>query len=270
MQKGVAFQGLALLGTIAFQISIAIFPQQLQPYAWLMKYVWTFWVGSLAMLILVRITERGKGESKPESTSPTPKSEAAVKNSGNATVNVNLASSHSAVLPVAPAMKHIEVEQLELLKRTIATGPDSKLNFAKPDSKDAIVALLLPIHFNAVKSDPGTEMFNVRSSIVFTCDTSGGVIRVPHGIWLDGTTLDTQDIHRGETKYIILALIDGGQAKVFSTKCIDLRWEKTEAGDDIEDQDLLIARYRVQVVLTWWNQKRVVELELDLTKFARE
>jgi hypothetical protein len=268
MRKDVKFEVLGVLGTLVFHVTLALFPEKIQPYAWLLKYIWTFLAGSLAMLILVRLTEsKPKPEPTSPTTSPTTKSEATVTSSGNPTVNVNLAAGHSPTAPATHVTKHIEVEQLPILKRPVALDSDSKLDFAKADSKDALDTMVLPIHFSAINSDPGTEMLNVRASLVFTDTESGNVIsRVPHGIWLDGKTADTQDIHFGETKFVMLATIVDGRAKVFSTKSMNLSWDIAgNFSDDIEDHDLPIARYQVQVVLTWWKEKRVFEFELDLT-----
>lgn len=57
MKKAVTFVVLTL-GSAAFQLSLAIWPQKLQPYAWAMKYVWLAWAAAVVLLAVMWLAAR--------------------------------------------------------------------------------------------------------------------------------------------------------------------------------------------------------------------
>jgi len=51
----------AFLGSIAFQLSLAVWPQKLQSYSWAVKYIWICWMLGLIVWILVwRFAKEGR------------------------------------------------------------------------------------------------------------------------------------------------------------------------------------------------------------------
>jgi hypothetical protein len=269
MRKETAFVVVTGLFNIVFQISLAVYPQYLQQHAWILKYLWVFLAGCLTTLVLVNITRKSSSKARPVTRTAETKSESTIRDSGNSTVNLNIGPVPSPLLAppsAAPPRKHIEVETLELLTAEITEGSDSKFTFSEKN-ENSVTALLLPVHFDAIKSDPGTEMLAVGASLVFTNSVSGQKIRIAHAIWIDGSRVDTQDILAGETKHVIVAILHEGKAKAFGTKSAGLDWAPG-AGvvGNFEDSDLPIARYNLELVLRWWKEKRVFEIVLEENK----
>jgi hypothetical protein len=113
-------------------------------------------------------------------------------------------------------------------------------------------------------------MNHVTSHLVLT-DKDRKVIRVDHGVWISPTALDYMDFSFGDTKHIVVALMKP-DASGASTVCTNItNYEIYKGGEAyFKSLDLPISKYKLQVVLNWWNAKRLFEMELDLEAFIEE
>jgi hypothetical protein len=115
-------------------------------------------------------------------------------------------------------------------------------------------------------------MNHVTSHLVVTNAETGRVInRVGHGLWVNASALDYVDFAFGDTNYIVVALLNpnGSEVNTVSTNLTDYKVYNHEGNIPFfEFLDLPIAKYRVQVVLNWWKEKRTLDVELDLSSIT--
>jgi hypothetical protein len=96
MRTFLFFMGSAL-GSIAFQLSVALWPQYFRSYGWAIKYVWIAWLVVWVVWLAVHPTLLGKLWSRPILNSPLPAPAPGAQDSFNPTfaqtgptVNVNV------------------------------------------------------------------------------------------------------------------------------------------------------------------------------------
>src|SRR5580693_592415 len=75
----------SMVGSIAFQLSVAIYPQQLQNYAWAVKYVWLTWLIVWIAWLISHPSLLGASWNKPAPSKPTAPLARAEATGGNAT-----------------------------------------------------------------------------------------------------------------------------------------------------------------------------------------
>jgi hypothetical protein len=270
------------IGGVLVSVTLVLFPQQLQPYAWLVRYVWVFWSGLVCMWLVSKLSPNAEKKVEP---TPSQQAKAALADSGNATVTQHF--NFSPITPITaphleqsppqpppnPPAKTLHVETLALEVRNVKSDTEHTWRFCSPKG-DATPAVVLPILLDPLKSASRAEMSHVTSHLVFTDSESDRVVsRIGHGLWVNATALDYVDFAFGDTNYIIVALLkpDGSEVNTVSTNLTDYKVYNHE--DEIlffEFFDLPIARYRVQVVLNWWNEKRTLDMELDLPSFTEK
>jgi hypothetical protein len=140
---------------------------------------------------------------------------------------------------------------------------------------ETCTGILMPIYFDAVRSDPGTYMEYVKGHLIFRDGISHEELRVDHACWIDGTTLDHTEMSLGETKHLVLAVMSDtadGKAMILSTNRTDYdSYRADNPKDEFESQELPTGKYDLSIVITWSGKGRqIFELPFELSELLKQ
>jgi hypothetical protein len=194
--------------SVAFQLSLAIWPDKLQHYAWAVKYVWMFcaalWVLLLLSYLFTRDGIDSRGANLPSGLAPP-----------GITVNVSptISATFSAGQSSAPenrpqppaataAVATDDISNLLCIKGEIASVAEGAFCLEKVSLTDAVdagdPAAVVTIANDPIGNKTTTEA-DVRASIVFLDKQGNERRRVSSGCWRgvyqQGTTFRAGDVH---------------------------------------------------------------------------
>jgi hypothetical protein len=260
------------LGSIAFQATVAIYPQRLQEFAWAVKWVWIGWAAIWVIWLVTHYgTLRGTPGHKP--TDPIQESRQPINITVSPTISPTISPTQTTAPTIQPETKEyaepspkICLEPLEPAAKWVTIDEDVVWRLGKGDSE--IAALILPFYLDPIQSDPVYSLEYVKAHLVFTNTSSGKKFRVPHGCWVNAS-LDSLEFRPGEIKYLILVIIQeyGSKLVALSTNRTKYDWSKTEGTEEFDSIPLPAENYRLEVVLIWGGGgqfKQTYSLTLDL------
>jgi hypothetical protein len=201
-----------MLASVAFQLSILIWPQTFQQYAWVVKYVWML-CGVMWLIWFITHPDL-LGRFLTNKTADAPQSTPLQSQIANPTLSAN-----PVINVYPPAPERADVPKYEVQK------PEStavRLEFiqvvvalVQQDAHNTWVALDGHQHTNAVlvefRNTPkqiGEKTPTARgvvASLSFTADDSGQKLHINHGAWLNEYT-HYEDFRSGQTKKLLIAV----------------------------------------------------------------
>jgi hypothetical protein len=162
--------------------------------------------------------------------------------------------------PLAPVLKWIHLDDnISWRLGQSRRGPSS-------------AGILLPIYFDAIRSDAGTGMEYVKAHLVLTERNLQRQFTVAHACWIGNVTLDYIALSPGEDRQLLLAVMkDKGEGGLLlSTNRTSYDWyNESNPEEEFATEDIPLGTYEVTVVVTWQgNGKEVFELPVDLQAFS--
>ena len=106
-----------MLGSIAFQLSLALRPQKLQPYSWAVKYIWMAWAAAGVVWLIAWLASK-----KPADVGPAAPTAPSITFAPVITQNANPVVLQNQAAPVPPPTAKPETPKLELEPNFICVG----------------------------------------------------------------------------------------------------------------------------------------------------
>lgn len=195
----------SVLGSIAFQVSVALYPETLRDYAWLVKYVWIAWAVVWFIWLIIHPAFLGSLVRR-SAAAPAP----AGPQNPTQTVNVNVGGPHDVRHAQPPPRAAIPRARPNL----ICLGPQStrvrffdntrEQYFHRNTDQNGLAALIV-----CFRNEPkGARAEHVRVNVVYR-DKDGKEIGtgIARASWL-GEHMDMMDFHVGDSHCAVLVVRD--------------------------------------------------------------
>ena len=255
MRTFLFFVGSAV-GSVAFQVSVALYPQTLQHYAWAVRYVWIAWGGIWLLWLLARLLQK-PSDSLPPGAVQTANPVQTV----NQTVVVNPAPAPPPILPrpvAQPPIPNVRLLEPEVTKIRIREHGQRVMFLERNDNRgdDEVDALLAHFRNDAVF---GREIAPVRYAGVHLKFFDADNNEIGHGVsgvvWLNNNH-DAFDLVAGGQTGSAILLVSLRDRLVVPWK----RDIHTEYGQGKQDEGLELPNLPASIEVSLLNSRNQLVL----------
>ncbi len=202
-----------MLGSIAFQLSLALWPQRLQPYSWAVKYIWMAWAGAGVVWLIAWLASEKPADVPPAApTAPSITFAPVITQTANPVVLQNPAP------PVQPPTMKSETPKPELKPNLVCVSTptvhlhqensfvfsDSTSDLAVQQQSLAVVALIAN---RPAAGRPGVAaVYGVKAQVI--CRNSEQEVYSGFGAWVDHFS-NIADFPPAQSQKLILVTQNG-------------------------------------------------------------